>query len=842
VEAYQQLTIVIQKLFLQQTNMSHIESHITQREYYKIFAGTNQEQNNEKLHLGYEASTTEVTLKKDQTTFFHVPFFAETQHIQDSDLIGAGAIPGPIPAGADKIFKKLGDYSNSTPWGNTTQRQDGTWLCSWLYAVSSESPKWLDRYYNPGNLSYQEALSQGINLLTYQKHDPIYYDVPSTLTLESGVWYQYFHQGEKTAAEFIKTFAGNDSSRLRLEIDDWGATPLDKSIYNNSAIIENFSSNWVYKELTPGYIDRNILSFDNNDFINCQIPHDNSYNLKNEFSIAFWVKSKDWSESPSTQLVGNLNRGGYSLFFDDLKYYPFFVVSETTYGHFFLFNQESQIYNEKNSQVILGQPINFFNVHINGESELIGVEGQSGNNLQNTSYKVYKFNHLGEVQALIRDQNNTTVGMNGIPKLSILDGNNNTIVITTSGTYTFDQDLILTSYLSSQPYIENEQICFNFNNELIRQANCLDVKYDSNNTKWYISLSGQLYYDNTIFSSVSNATNIHIDPNNDLWVLAGTNLVYKVDTNTKQIKSTFYVGTDATTTDTKNISFIYSYTRSTGVKTWYAMIYHSNEKTLYQVTLDGVVKQAIFLPQKLNILETETARQDRDALTFLSKGDFTGYEWKRIFHKIKYNNNTQMQFKIAVNSSELPNKNTIYKISVPVSQLVNNEWHLIVVTLKNKQLNLYIDNYLRDTINLDFNLDLNYIFKNNLFIGCPTGKSENLNKEINSQSLIWDGYIDTIRIYDYAIDESLIQYFIKEKIQGDDMIWNIITAPLQYVESIDRFFKHRVPGHKSNYFNIKINQSEISDPQLKETIENDIRAALLEIIPKNTELLSIKWD
>lgn len=828
--------------------MSHIESHITQREYYKIFAGTNQEQNNEKLHLGYEASTTELTLKKDQTTFFHVPFFASTQHIQDSNLVGAGAIPGPIPAGADRILKKLNGYGSSTPWGEPQQRQDGTWLCSWLYALSSEPPQWLDRYYNPGNLSHNEALTQGINLLTYQKHDPVYYDVPSTLTLESGVWYQYFHQGEKTAAEFIKTFAGNDKTRLRLEIDNWQnlapeiTNSVDTSIYNNSVIVDNFKSNWVSTETSPGYIDRDVLSFNNNEFIDCRVTYSNDYNLKNEFSLAFWAKSNNWLESPSTQFMGNLNRGGYSLFFDNLKYYPFFVISETTYGHFFLFNQEAQIYNEKNSQIVLGQPINFFNVHINSEGQLIGVQAPAGNDNNITSNNVYKFNHLGELISITRDTNNNTIAMLGIPKLSILDGDSGTIVVTTSGTYTFDQDLVLTSYLSSQPYIQNEQLCFDYTGILVRQPNCLDIKFDSNNTKWHINLSGQLYCNDEIIPGIINATNLHIDPNNDLWVLFDTNRIHKIDVNTKQIKTTFFVGTDTPTVDVKHISFIYTYTRSSQTKIWYALIYHSNEKTLYQVTLDGIVKQSIYLPQKLNILETETSRQDREALTFLSKGDFTGYEWKRIFHKVLYDNQIQIQFKIAVNTPTLTNKNTIYKVSVPVSYLANNEWHLIVATLKNKKLNLYIDNYLRDSITLDLELDPTYIYKNNLFIGCPAGKSENLNKEILSQSLIWDGYIDSIRIYDYAIDESFIQYFIKEKIQGDDIIWNIITAPLQYVESIDRFFKHRVPGHKSNFFNIKINQSEITDPLLQETIENDIRAALLEVIPKNTELLGIEWN
>lgn len=829
--------------------MSHIDSHITQREYYKIFSGTNQEQNNSNIQLGYEASTTELTLNKDQTTFFHVPYFANIQKIQDSNLVGVGAIPGPIPAGADRIFKKLGGYGNSTPWGNPQQRQDGTWLCSWLYAVSSETPQWLDRFYNPGSLSYDEALSQGINLLTYQQNDPVYYDIPSTLTLEPGVWYQYYHQGEKTSEEFVKTFAGNDQSRLRLDIDNWSCLcpdnpkPVDKSIYNNTITIESFTLDWINLETSPGYIDRNTISFNNNDFIDCKVTYNDSYNLTNEFTLAFWVKSKNWSESPSTQLIGNLNRGGYGLFFDNLKYYPFFVVTETTYGHFFLFNQESQIYTEKNSQTVYGQPINFFNTHINSEGQIIGVEGPTGGDGTNFTGRVFKYNHLGELLAPSRDNNNNIITMLGIPKLSILDKDSNTIVITTSGTYTFDQDLILTTYLSSAPYSFGEQICYDFTNTLIRQPSSLDVKIDSNNTKWHISLQGELYHNNVKFANIINATNLHIDPNNDLWVLSAPNKVHKINTTTKQIITTFNVGSsDSTAQDQKNISFVYTYTRSTQEKVWHALIYHSEEKVLYQVTLDGIIRQSIFLPQKLNILEPETSRQDRDALTFKSKGDFTGYEWKRIFHKTLYNNNIQMQFKIAVNEPLISSRNSIFKLSVPVHYLVNNEWSLVVVTLKNKELKLYINNFLRGTLTLDSNIDINYIYKNNLQIGCPTGKTENLNKEINSQSLIWDGFIDAVRIYDYAIDSSFIQYFIREKIQGDNIVWNIITAPLQYVETIDRFFKHRVPGYKSNFFNIKINQSQITDPQIQKTIEDDIRVALNDVIPANTEILNIEWS
>jgi len=199
-------------------------SNLQQREYYKIFTGTNQEEGYDKIHLGYEAETSEIVFNPDKSTHFHIPFFASTQTIQNSTLIGDGAIAGPIPALSDRIYKKLGGYGNSTPWGNTVDQKDGTWLCSWLYALSSETPRWLDRYYNPGRLAYEEALEGNANFGDYYKNDPIYYDIPSVMTFEPGVQYQYFHQGENTIKNIISTFSGEDKSRLRLNIEDWTHT------------------------------------------------------------------------------------------------------------------------------------------------------------------------------------------------------------------------------------------------------------------------------------------------------------------------------------------------------------------------------------------------------------------------------------------------------------------------------------------------------------------------------------------------------------------------------------------------------------------------------------------
>lgn len=808
-------------------------SDLQQRKYYKIFTGSNQEDGYDKIHLGYEGTTTEIILNKDHATYFHMPFFAEPQTLLDSTLIADGATPGPIPALADRVFKKLGNYGNTTPWGTPSERTDGQWLCSWLYALSSEPPVWLDRYYNPGRLAYREALEQNVSFNEYIPNNPIYYDVPSTLVFEPGVLYQYFHQGEQTALKNIETFAGEDRKRLRLDIDDWSQLK-DKSIYNNTITIENFSQNWVANLFDPGYQDRNSLSFNNTDFINCYVTHSENYNLENEFTVSFWVYNPNWSEATSTQLLGNLRNGGYGIFYNNLHYNPFFVIPENTYGHFFFFNQEGNAYVDKNSQLILGQPANFSFVGINSNAELVGVE--------ENKRRVVKYNHLGDIIAYGSDENGY-LELEGTPKYFVLSGNDDAIFVTTLSTYIFDKDLIL-KHTTSQGYGASEQLAFDINGNLVRELSCLDLKFDTHNQKWTITSTGQVLCNGVSLTAIPNDTtntNLAIDPENNLWILAGSNEIYKIDTVNKTLLGTYEVGVQTSVFDNKNIGFIKTYNRSKNNFTWYAVIYHNFEKTLYQVTLDGKIIKNTFLPPKLNTLDPVTSIQDKNLLTFTGKGDFTGYERRRIFNKVLYNNNPQLQFKVSVTFPNRDLPSSIYTLSVPAQYLQNNIWQLITVTLKNGNVKFFVNNYLRDELQLPGNANFNYEFKNDLFIGCPAGKIENLNKEINTTSIIWNGYIDSIRVYDYAIKPEFVQFFIREKTIADDIQWNIQTAALQYVEVIDRFFKHRLPGSKSAFFNIKITGANITDSTLKNRIENDIRAAVVLLKPAYSDLLKVEW-
>lgn len=903
-----------------------------QRDYHRIYTGTNQTDGYDKIYLGYESTTSEIEFKKDSTTAFHIPFYTTLQNLSSGQIVGDGAIPGPIPAMADRIFKKQGNYGNVSPWGTTTDIPNGVWLCSWLYSLSGETPQWLDRFYNPGKISYDQALFGDPGYGTFSKNDPAFRDIPTTIKLEPGVLYEYFHHGENSGQEIVNTFAGSLSAHLRLNLQTWSSQGTDETIYENTYRIANFKDSWAPNLQEPGIVNRNILDFDNNDLLDVKVSYSDNYNLPNEFTLNFWVQNKDWASAPATQLVGNLNYGGYGIFYNNLKYYPFFVIPETFYGHLYCFNQEGQNYLDKSTQ-----PFNNFGapelsgsssprqISINSDNEIVVID--AGNNTA-----LYKMNHLGDVLAVPRLSSGELFVISGTPNQFILDKNDNVWLLTTEKYYYFDRNLTFAG-VSSLQYVENAnntitgvqysynnatnitpgiystpltsvtttgfgasalfeievnglsavsnisiidggegfalnevlsidgsiftasgtvglsltstnigfggQLVYDLSGNILREPPCIDVKYDVSGKKWLIKNDNNLYTDNIQLSNYINCTNISIDPDNNVWVFYNNNIITKVDTNTLSAIATFEIGLPQQ--DTNNISFIFTYDRTKNTQKWYGLIYKNIEQTLYKVTLDGEIEQTTYIPDNTNIELSPPDKEDKRLMQFNSKGDFTGYEWKRIFNRVLYNNNPQLQFKITTQKPLRGTPLKTFTVSVPVQYLADSTWHLITGILKNRTLSIYVDTRLRDQIVLPGNYSVSYLRRNDLYIGTPTGKFTNLNTELNSKALIFNGYIDNIKIYDYAIDSRFLNIFVRSYFRGENLIWSIPTSAIQYIEGVERFFKHKAPGSKTGFFKIKLSGFEITDTNTRMIVEESVKAAIREVKPAYSELLSIEW-
>ncbi|NBW58532.1 hypothetical protein EBR43_12320, partial [bacterium] len=197
------------------------ENRTLMRDFKKLFTGSNQLLGNDNITMGYEAYTSNIILKKDKITYFHVPqnFYPfQRLNINDSGLTESGAIAGDHPLKSDKIFKKKADYSQTSYFGNTIEENTGSFLCAWLSGNSNvnSKPIWVDRYYNPSKVSFFQALTTSqVNAVEYTSvfnclnslvpENVTIFDKPSDVIFEAGTYYAYHHYGPTDVNRYLNS-------------------------------------------------------------------------------------------------------------------------------------------------------------------------------------------------------------------------------------------------------------------------------------------------------------------------------------------------------------------------------------------------------------------------------------------------------------------------------------------------------------------------------------------------------------------------------------------------------------------------------------------------------------
>lgn len=820
------------------------------RNYNKLYIHTDREEGSEKLLLGYRNDTRESLLFKDKETYFHIPFYTKTLLLNESNLVANGATGGPFPAAADRIFKSLGGYGNITANGTPSEVADGGWFCSWLYKDEKGNMVWMDRFYNPGQFSTSIAAQQLEEGPPYISHNPIYRDVPSQMKFESGVLYKYFHLGEQTAESLVTTFGGISGERLPLNLAAWGSTQPDASINLHPVKIFSTASEFeLYGAVTESteHIYAPTISFDHNKELDIQVDYSPTYGSGNEFTLAMWAESKQWKSCQSTQLVGNYtSKGGFGLFIDTLSSFPFFIIPETGYGHLLYVNEKYSQFLDKSVQ---------YNTQLTATPKLIGIDSE--NNViacfNDDSRFITKYDNVGEILNL------ASIPSNGGELLQLLCGPNDTYtVITAKRRFTFDTDLNITdnviwnSLNSITSYAYNSQTNFL---ELVSYENVLDSKFIET-TNFLISADGNLYKkreqdaEHIKIAELNSATTFNIDPYDRLWVMHGTNDISVFDSSVNNLSQPIFKFSagENTSYSNKNISFICAFDRETNTRQWNCVIYCSSPGQLVSPQLlvydmKGLAVKVVDILSMFDLNQFRVLRQQQINLNFSGVGDFTGYERKRVFNKLSpYNNTSQVILKVSLRDR---NKQALtyqtFKSYTPLTNWDNNSWNHFIITLENKTFTLYINGIKQSTLNYSGQYDLSYETQPTLFIGSPAGSKYGFNKEIAYPSAIFNGKIEYIKIYNYAMNPSNFEMFLRASIPAQDVYWTLPTPVLQYVEQIERLFKNKIPGAKSSFFNIKLRGTEITDPNTRAIIEEEIRTIVAKIKPVYVEFLKVTW-
>lgn len=827
---------------------------MSNRIYNKLYVNTNREEGSEKILLGYQYDEKEIRLKKDNDTYFHIPFYTKPVKLKDTALIINGATGGPFPAASDRIFKSQKNHGYTTHHGNPYHNTaDGLWFCSWLYKDDYGNMFWLDRMYNPGNFVFSGARR---TLLTsgpvYKANNPVFKDIPSQMMLEPSVLYRYFHLGEKSAQELVDTFAGEAKDKLVLNLDKWGELNVNSvSPSNQPKILTKESANTLYNFYSfPERPDKKTINTDSKLPIEITIDYDNSYNPTNEFTVMCWMKGNNWNEMPTTQLFGNhSSKGGYGLYVQNLSSYQFFAIPETHYGHVLYINEDLNGFLDKSVQTTPKISIKPSFVTIDLDQNVIVCNDDKLGT-------IYKLDNSGELLASTKktDVQFNFLNPTEIPLQMLIGPNNSIIIRTHAALYTFDdrlnkieQEMIAStaSDFAAYRYKIDEDLY-----ELDITTNVKDVKFIET-TKWYISLDGNLYRQThgdpaeLYYKFKDQADTFSIDTENRLWVLHGNNKLSVFDSRLAPLTAPRFaidIGLDKFH-DKKNISFVCTYDKSIKTYEWKCIVFYSNERYIYILNKNGDLLKALDTSSLFDSNLLKTLEQKHTNFNFYSKSDFTGYENRRIFQQLSpYKNKSQLVLKASLEDGMRSNLTYDQFVSrVSLENWPSNSWQHLAITLKNKTFRSFVNGKLASSFSFTGRHSVSYKLQPVYFIGTSGGSQVGFNEETKSSSQIFDGIIGDLKIYKYCLDSSLFEIFLNAFTTANDMYWNMPVPLVQYVEKIQRMFKNKVPGSKSPFYRVKIRGTQITDNQTREIITKHLQSSLSEMHPGYTDFLEIQW-
>ena len=822
------------------------------RIYNKLYVNKNRESASENLVFGYQHDQREIVFKKNQETYFHIPAYTNSIKLVDTNLIANGASAGAFPAASDRIFKSRKNYGDRTQHGSPTDVADGTWFCSWLYKNPNTGViQWMDRFYNPGKFDYSIAKAQLLDYPPYVRLDPIFKDKPSRMSFEPGVLYRYFHYGEQSFDKLLTTFEGASSERIALHLLNWGQEQIDRSSNNTKVVLNTTAlSSQVFPSVNEtGRILNPVIGFNHTSNVECFIDYNSSYTPTNEFTWTLWTQSDNWQDNVSTQILGNFSsQGGVGVFIDTLETYPFITIPETTYGHVLMINQDGYGFMDKTLQKNFS-PVNPVCFAVDSNDHVLVCNND-------TAGVIYKMDHAGKILRSTKNISDLSTlfafSLSGeLPKQVLCGRNDDFYVVTSNTVYVFDNNLQLKQTVP-QPIKANTIAAFSYDSkldtdELVLTPDVKDVKFIES-TKWSIGLDGKLYKDSELFETfIGEATTFSVAPDGNIWVLHGTNRISVLNPSLapgNSVIKLFAVGTDVTRTAAKkNVSFIKKYNRLTNTKTWYSAIFYSDEKQLYFHTLDGLLDSIADLTVLGDTSIVKRYKQKVSSFNFTSQGDFTGYERKRIFNTLSpYNNKPQIVIKTSVKDLSKDSLfYTVFKKHHPIDQWNSNSWQHLVLTYKNKGFQLWANSVNVVSLTIGGQYEVSYDMQPAFYIGSPVGSSLGLNSEIKHLTSIFNGKIGDVRIYDYQLPHSNIETYIKASVITEDLYWPMSIPTTQYVEQVERVFKHKMPGAKSQFFNIKLNGTGVTDAFARQIIEEELRQIVSELKPLHTDLLKIEW-
>lgn len=799
------------------------ENRTLNREYKKLFTGSNQELGNDNVTVGYESYTSNIILKKDKITYFHVPqnFYPfERLNINSSGLTEAGAIAGDHPLKSDKIFKKKGDYKYTSYFGDTIEENTGAFLCSWLSGNNSftSKPLWVDRYYNPNKIGFLAALSASrINSIEYYTvfdclinnvpENVTVFDKPSDLIFEAGTYYAYHHIGPEFSSQYIKSLEKNLIQK-------------NFSIYNT----DNGAPATSLNEITDEYV------FDGNRY--CVTNSLSNIQQSNQFTIIFDAYNSDWSKPFGYQILGNYSSDGFGLYnsnyvtpvlyinsltsiemtnlnfdridtlevsssaiavlrrdgFDDI-----FVI--TSDGYFSCYNNKNslvyrvyspylqEIYDydfDNKTAFILGKD------SVSSDAYLIKIDLNTGSlyssnnetNYENMGYNFYFFGGINQIEA------SRTIDYDNITNYFYLTNKTRTKKIKDKIYVQDGNNISVWTELTVTPAVSTQIFAFN-------NLNFFNVDIDGN--LWFA-------FNNKSFAKFNSNNVFQLSGTLPLSSSYVTRIDYGLELKDRQTEKLVYFSTISSTSD-------------------FCTVYKTNDA--------GSIVDHVNLPNNGEVYIPLTQSD------YLRKYVLSNLPESSLNIKAKLIN--------MFNRSDTQTINLVYNLSS-----LDSGYHNFVLRLDNYNGNFYfiVDGKIEESIQF---IPRKYTFADIVYRPFYVGTSVYDNNVplfdlVNSNSFNTNGLkIKNFYMYDDALNYFDILFHSKISQKIEDIVFDVASGRRNYLEEIERYFKFRTPGHKSAVINIVLKNSGILNNNLRTEIEKRVLLLLAKTAPAYIKVNKIIW-
>tara|TARA_R100000808_G_C2155553_1_gene168619 strand:- start:5916 stop:9506 length:3591 start_codon:yes stop_codon:yes gene_type:complete len=851
---------------------SGAESETTQRVYNKIHTGSKQEQGSDSIYMNYVANTMATVIPSDKLTYFHMPQDMRPYkqiNINDTTLAKIGGIPGSSPIKADKVFKKRADNFNTT---HPRDELNGTWLCAWLSGSpnSSNLPVWVDRYYNPG-------IETTVTAITADKSDIVkyidsrvsitkklsaenirVYDKISDLVFEPGALYAYSHIGNKDAKKIIEKLNGT------LMIDG-------VSQYKNASFVD-----------VKLPVD-NVLVFNSDNYgVTEEIEH------KGSFTLSFWMHCNNWEQPFAHQFLGNYLNRGFGLF-NEPAVTP--IITVPNGGDIEVYNSD---FNRIDRHII------------NEQIKHITKHGGTGNYwVATTAHDVYEYDAKGTIQNKITSFNTTNYPNRHITDIEISNDKLYLLMepvagwdkATTCKYFIYDLKEQTSGYIGTSgtaslanysPSVSSTGRIHSFNTlsgDIITVVACDALSgneslVDNFSRPWWVHDNRVYTYDVTTsavqigLSALSGQTidGINCDKDNNLWVLhgesytaggaiSGANKVTKIDNDRNILFTVSLTSSPPLSSDTvRYIDFVDEFT-NTGYKSSAIVInqtiINGGDNVVPGYTTNGTVSgKAVAVKISSDGYIESYNDIPGSIMTYSGVNSISAFNWKTItgydyLRKNKLNLKPRIEAKLGVsnlyNTTTTTQSYSAFTLTYNLTGM-NAGWHHFGVRF-NAELGdyeMYIDTQLVDSVSIPGGkFSYSNMFEQPLLVGATPFYSNVPLSEFIQQPRHY--HANNIKIRDIKLYNSSLEYFdLKAHYLANtdirDIVWDVSTGQRNYIDTVERVFKHTVPGRKSEVYDINIKNSGITDASLKEGLQDKIIEQLGDIVPVHTKLNDMMWN